>query len=149
MLLTRRPSCNQCTIAVVMTTYDTDILFLIEFYDRCSSRRLRIYFRSLFFSTSWSLFDDLLALNFEESKYHSTSGKGNKRKVRWKCYSMWEHIISSISSKILNNSERFENFLLTVHKTFRITNLKHIFRQSISKALHDEHTISFIKFIFI
>jgi len=66
MLLTHGPSCNQCTIAVVMTTYDTDILFSSNF-TTVVPRGGSAYFReSLLFDISISLFDELLTLNFEE-----------------------------------------------------------------------------------
>lgn len=62
-------NCNQCAIAVITTTHDTDILLLVEFYGRilCSSRRLRI-FPEVFLRGRTSTPRSILA-SFKESKY--------------------------------------------------------------------------------
>lgn len=114
-----------------MTTYDTDILFLVEPYDRCSSRRLRIFPGvSSFRHFGLSLMIPLLALNFEESKYkHSTSGKGNRERCGGNVtrFHLNARTLFEISSKVLNDFQRFEDLHFLSH-TFRITNFLSIYR---------------------
>lgn len=130
MLLTRGPSCNQCTIA---GRYDhlryryplprTLRPLLLAAASHISG--------SLFFSTFRSLFEmiSLLALNFEESKDHSTSGKGNRERCGGNVtrFHLNARTLFEISSKVLNDFQRFEDLHFLSH-TFRITNFLSIYR---------------------